>query len=71
MAPHETKRDVAAALIYAAGNLLENWEESYTDFNSDPPCTVEEARKIMTPWLRKLPGNAWDTRLGDPDEGEK
>lgn len=63
----EVKQAVARELLYAAGSLVEHWEKSFEDRGEKPPCDAEEARKCIALWLHKLPGDDWDTRLGDID----
>jgi hypothetical protein len=58
------KRAVAAALLAAAGDLIENWNdnllgEQHTD------VTADEARQYLSAWLNYLPGGVWDERLGE------
>lgn len=59
------KRAVAGLLLQAAGNIIEFWNEreesAYTDI--DPA----DARRWLNTWLRGLPGDEWDTRLGPVD----
>lgn len=57
------KRDVAEQLIRAAGDLIENWD--------DEDISVMCAREYIAGWLRRLPGHAWDDRLGLRPENRK
>lgn len=63
----EVKQAVAAELINAAGTMIEFWEQRFKDRGEEPPCDAEEARKCIALWLHKLPGEEWDSRLGDID----
>lgn len=57
------KGAVAAALIHAAGNLVENWDETFTAVGQEPPVDADLAAHQIALWLSRLPGMAWDTRL--------
>lgn len=59
------KRAVAAKLIETAGDLVADWEERFESQGEKPPCNAVEARELLAKWLQKLPGTAWDTRLGE------
>lgn len=56
------KADIAAALIREAGTLAEFWTEKGL---SDIPC--DEGVAYLASLMRKMPGDAWDKRLGKPD----
>lgn len=58
------KRIIAGELIQCAGTLIEFWEER---FDNDPPCTADEAAHQVATWLKRLPGDAWDNRLPQPE----
>lgn len=51
------KREIAEHLIKAAGDLVESWDQSE---DIDP----ELVRECLNTWLKRLPGRAWDPRLG-------
>lgn len=57
------KAAVAAALIHAAGSLIETWEETFTSCGEEPPVDAELAAHQISKWLSRLPGDAWDIRL--------
>ena len=59
---NEMKRRVARALLLQAGNLVEFWGEM-----GDSAVDAEFARKCLARWMRPLPGDEWDFRLGAPD----
>ena len=58
----EQKRKVVAALMHEAGTLAEFWAEKGL---GDVDCA--EGCAYLAGLMRKMPGDAWDTRLGDPD----
>lgn len=52
------KREAAAkALMVAAGDFLEHWDEDLRGVD------VETARELFGRWLRNLPGMAYDRRI--------
>jgi hypothetical protein len=60
------KRQLAAELIRAAGDLIERWR--YEGLPADRHhelvvLTVDEAAEQFSRWLTKLPGHEWDARL--------
>ncbi|WP_333745574.1 hypothetical protein [Streptomyces sp. IBSBF 2950] len=55
------KRLVARALLIQAGHLVEFWGEM-----GDSAVDAEFARECLARWMRPLPGDDWDVRLGDP-----
>lgn len=57
------KSAVAAALIHAAGTLVESWDEGFASRGEEPPVDAELAAHQIAKWLSRLPGKAWDTRL--------
>ncbi|WP_214665741.1 hypothetical protein, partial [Streptomyces javensis] len=59
---NEKKKRVASALLTQAGNLVEFWSEM-----GEQGVDAGFARDCLARWLKDLPGDAWDTRLGDPD----
>jgi hypothetical protein len=59
---NEKKQLVARALLAQAGNLVEFWGEM-----GDSAVDAEFARKCLARWMKPLPGDDWDIRLGDPD----
>lgn len=63
MGKRETKQAVAWALMNAAGDLVEFWNEKFEAFGETPPCDAEEAAEMMAGWLKGLPGSDWDNRL--------
>lgn len=63
----KVKQAVAEALIRSAADLLDHWQELHENLGKEVPCTTQEARDIMVPWLLKLPGGSWDKRLGEED----
>ncbi|MDT0442297.1 hypothetical protein [Streptomyces johnsoniae] len=65
MGVNERKAKVAEALLIAAGDLLERWTEAHQSRGEEPPCEVGEAREYISTWLKRLPGNYWDDRLGE------
>lgn len=50
------KRIVAQAILKAAGDLVENWDQD--------GVTAQEAAELLAKWLQYTPGKDWDTRLG-------
>ncbi|MFB7420748.1 hypothetical protein ACFC1L_39895 [Streptomyces sp. NPDC056210] len=61
----QVKQAVAETLIRTAADMVEHWEEIFENEGSEAPCTAQEARDIIVPWLLKLPGESWDIRLGE------
>lgn len=64
-----TKKDkelLAGAVINHVANLFEDWEMVTTEgFHSDiAHLDLNEARKVVAGWMKKLPGKMWDRRLG-------
>lgn len=57
------KREVAEHLIHAAADLVENWHVEDID--------KIEVREYISGWLARLPGHAWDDRLGLRPEHRK
>jgi len=60
MTKAEQKRAVAFLLMQQAGNLLESWGEREDTEDID----YGDAQQWLAGWLKDLPGNDWDTRLG-------
>lgn len=60
MTQNQMKQAVAAALIQHAGTLVEFWGQA-----GNPDIPVEFARDCIARWLKDLPGDTWDARLGD------
>lgn len=57
------KAAVAAALIHAAGTLVESWDEHFASTGEDAPVDADLAAHQISRWLSRLPGKTWDTRL--------
>lgn len=57
----EQKAKIVTALIDEAGTIVEFWDEKGL---ADIPA--EEGRAYLASLMRRLPGNSWDSRLGDP-----
>lgn len=64
MSETQMRREVATRLLVEAGTLLEFWTEKTEDTDAEG-IPHEFAQKCIARWLMKLPGQAWDTRLGD------
>lgn len=66
MTEAQMRREVAARLLIEAGTLVEFWTEKteHTDAEGIP---TDFARDCLNTWLKRLPGDAWDTRLGEAD----
>lgn len=62
---NEIKAEVARMLIIHAGDLVEFWGDRFASVGEEPPCTAAEAAELIGRWLRRLPGDYWDTRLGE------
>ncbi|MER0443087.1 hypothetical protein ABR738_00600 [Streptomyces sp. Edi4] len=56
----EKKHIVARALLHQAGNLVEFWSA----IGDDDRVDAAFARECLNRWLKDLPGDAWDLRLG-------
>lgn len=67
----EQRAAVAAALIDAAGNLVEVWEERIRDgYGTDcEGIPGDLAAELIAGWLKDLPSRTWDTRLPRPKTG--
>lgn len=63
MSETQMRREVAAQLLNAAGTLVEFWTEKTQDTDAEG-IPADFARKCLNRWLSRLPGEAWDTRLG-------
>jgi hypothetical protein len=65
----EQKALIAEALITQAGTLAESWGEMSQTMTSNPDAAqdidVEFVRECLATWLKRLPGTAWDVRLGN------
>lgn len=57
------KRAVAWMLLHAAGDILEYWGERHDTADIDQA----DAQRWLNTWLRGLPGDEWDIRLGPVD----
>lgn len=55
------KQEIAARLIYAAGNLVEFYGEDHSP--EIPGISAEEFASTLAAWLKTLPGDSWDKRL--------
>jgi hypothetical protein len=60
---NEAKQVVVQALLHAAGNLVEFWND-LPEAQGPQGVTAEQAQKFLARWMNQLPGDAWDTRLG-------
>lgn len=56
----EAKQAVAVMLMQAAGSIVEFWSER----DDTEEIDVIEAQEWLAGWLKDLPGNDWDVRLG-------
>lgn len=64
----EKKRLVARVLLGEAGTLVEFWSEKAADRMEPEEAEQidgEFARQCLASWLKRLPGDDWDIRLGD------
>jgi hypothetical protein len=63
----EQKGELAAQVIRQVGNLVEFWNEHEDDLPEGHPLknvALAEIRDQVATWMAKLPGDAWDVRLG-------
>jgi len=60
----QMRREVAWRLLSEAGTLLEFWTEKTKDTDAEG-IPHEFAQLCIAKWLARLPGDAWDTRLGE------
>lgn len=60
----QMRREVATRLLIEAGTLLEFWTEK-TEGTDAEGIPHEFAQQCIAKWLSRLPGDAWDTRLGE------
>lgn len=60
MNKRDQKRAVAVMLMQAAGNVLEFWDER----EDTEGISAADAQEWIAGWLKTLPGDSWDTRLG-------
>jgi hypothetical protein len=60
----QMRRQVAERLLQEAGTLLEFWTEK-TEGTDAEGIPHEFAQMVIAKWLARLPGDAWDTRLGE------
>jgi hypothetical protein len=70
MTDREKKEFVAGQLLSQAGNLVEFWSEMARNYGHDREAEeidAEYARACIARWLRRLPGDIWDTRLDPPN----
>ena len=58
----DQKNELAYLVRNRVADIVEFWGEMTegTDLESVDP---EEAREVIAGWMRRLPGNIWDTRL--------
>lgn len=63
MNKNEQRRKIAGVLIWGAANLLEAWD----DIPETEELDYDFAKECFKRWLAALPGDAWDTRLGEAD----
>ena len=59
----EQKTKVVEALMYQAGSMAEFWDEMGPGQDGVP---FEEGRAYLAALMRRMPGDSWDLRLGDP-----
>ena len=64
---NKDKDAVALALMRAAGNLLESYQDGSGRFDGIAHLDQEEVRQCLASWLKRLPGTGWDMRLGKPN----
>lgn len=57
------KRELAAALLNKAGDLVEFFDEQCPGLAFE--VDRADAAAQLAVWLKNLPGDAWDTRLPD------
>jgi hypothetical protein len=66
----EQKNALAMAIVSAAANIFENWDDNVTTGYQQGLAGIDvfEAQNQVSKWLGKLPtGGMWDVRLPDPD----
>ncbi len=62
------KEVLVAAVMDHVGELLEFWDEKIESYNPElAEIDKEEARKVITSWMSKLPGTAWNNSFGPPN----
>lgn len=62
----EQKRMLAMLLIERMGDMVETWGEYWAP-EQLAGVAATEIRQQLAVWARRLPGIAWDTRLGSSD----
>lgn len=59
------KRRIVAALMDSAGNIAEFWDDAHTELKGVP---AKEGIVYLRSLMRRMPGDAWDERLGEGRE---
>lgn len=57
---------LAGMLLTQAGNLVEFWSEYTASEPELADVDAHTAAVVLGVWLRRLPGDGWDTRLVEP-----
>lgn len=59
------KQLVVSALMNSAGTIAEFWDETHPELEKVP---AKEGIAYLRSLMRRMPGNAWDERLGEEHE---
>lgn len=66
-AKRNAQREALAMLLLSkAGDILDDWLTLTTDYKDLRGLSEEDAAKMLSEWLRGLPGEGWDARLPEP-----
>lgn len=57
---------LATLLLLRAGDIVEFWSDHVREDEALQGLSAEEAGKMLSEWLRGLPGEGWDARLPEP-----
>lgn len=61
----EQKSALAFLAMSRVADIIEFWHEIVNDYPELRDVDPREAKEVLASWMRKLPGDAWDTRLGN------
>ena len=56
------KEQIVREILFKVGSMVEFWDEN--DDLKDIP--LEQGREYVANLMKRLPGDVWDSRLGDP-----
>jgi len=63
----EQQQRLASSVIDTLGNLAEQIADGEMWWQDESAAPAADLIAQLAVWARRIPGDAWDTRLGDPD----